>query len=98
MNVIYEYFKKIQIHTVTVISVTNNKKAKKQALVLQMNFGEKIDIKTTSALITHYYNKNNLLGKQIIAVRKFPSKNISGIISEVLILDAIKKNCSVLLL
>ena len=54
MNVIYEYFKKIQIHTGTVISVTNNKKAKKQTLVLQMNFSERIGIKTTSAQITDY--------------------------------------------
>ena len=98
MTVIYEDFKKIKIHIGTIISVTNNEKAKKPALVLKINFGEKIGIKTTSAQITDYYNKTSLIGKQVIAVCNFASKNIAGIISEVLILGAVEKNGTVVLL
>ena len=52
----------------------------------------------TSAKITHYYNQNNLIGKQIIAVCNFPTKNIAGVVSEVLILGAVEKDGKVVLL
>ena len=57
------------------------------------NFG----IKKSSAHITHYYNEQNLVGKQVIGVCNFPKKNIAGIISEVLILGAIDKEGKVVL-
>ena len=57
------------------------------------NFG----IKKSSAQITHYYNEQNLVGKQVIGVCNFPKKNIAGIISEVLILGAIEKDGKVVL-
>ena len=39
--------------------------------------------------ITHYYNEENLKGKQVIAVCNFPEKNIAGVVSQVLVLGAI---------
>ena len=57
------------------------------------NFG----IKKSSAQITHYYNEQNLIGKQVIGVCNFPKKNIAGIVSEVLILGAIEKDGKVVL-
>ena len=54
-----------------------------------MDFGQEIGIKQSSAQITHYYNEENLKGKQIIAVCNFAEKNIAGIISQVLILGSI---------
>ena len=44
------------------------------------------------------YNSDNLIGKQIIAVCNFPTKNIAGIVSEVLILGAVDKYGKVVLL
>ena len=98
MEITYEDFRKVQIHVGTILSVKNNKKARQPALVLEIDFGEKIGIKTSSAQITHYYNLKNLLGKQIIADCNFPTKNIAGIVSEVLILGAIEKDGKVVLL
>jgi len=98
MEIIYEDFRKVQILIGTVLSVKNNKKARQPALVLEIDFGEKNGIKTSSAQITHYYNLKNLLDKQIIAVCNFPTKNIAGIVSEVLILGAIEKDGKVVLL
>jgi len=57
----------------------------------------KIGIKKSSAQITHYYNEQNLVGKQVIGVCNFPKKNIAGIVSEVLILGAIEKDGKVVL-
>tara|TARA_B100000315_G_C14392204_1_gene502542 strand:- start:19 stop:354 length:336 start_codon:yes stop_codon:yes gene_type:complete len=98
MEITYENFRKVQIRVGTVLSLKINKKARQPALVLEVNFGNAVGIKTTSAKITHYYNQDNLIGKQIIAVCNFPAKNIAGIVSEVLILGAIETDGKVVLL
>ena len=81
----------------TVISVEENRKARKPALVLEIDFGDGLGIKKTSAQITDYYNESNLVEKQVISVCNFPSKNIAGIESEVLVLGAIEKDGEVVL-
>ena len=98
MEITYEDFRKVDIRVGTVLSVKNNEKARQPALVLEVDFGNEIGIKTTSAKITHYYNSDNLIGEQIIAVCNFPTKNIAGVVSEVLILGAIEKDGRVMLL
>ena len=75
----------------------NNEKARQPALVLEVDFGNKIGIKKTSAKITHYYNTENLIGKQIIAVCNFPTKNIADVQSEVLVLGAVEEDGKVVL-
>ena len=98
MEITYEDFRKVQIRIGTVLSVKNNEKAREPALVLEIDFGNDIGVKISSAKITHYYNPENLIGRQIIAVCNFPTKNIAGIVSEVLILGAIEKDSKVVLL
>tara|TARA_B100000315_G_scaffold98662_1_gene90661 strand:+ start:492 stop:827 length:336 start_codon:yes stop_codon:yes gene_type:complete len=98
MEIIYEDFRKVDIRVGTVLSVKNNEKARQPALVVEVDFGENIGVKITSAKITHYYNPDNLVGKQIIAVCNFPTKNIAGIVSEVLILGTVDKENKVVLL
>ena len=97
MEISYEDFRKVKIHVGTVLSVRENKKARQPALVLEVDFGNIMGIKTSSAKITHYYNAANLIGEQIIAVCNFPTKNIAGIISEILILGAINSEGKVVL-
>ena len=98
MEIAYEEFRKVQIHIGTILSVKNNEKARQPALVLEVDFGNKIGIKTSSAKITDYYNSGILIGKQIIAVCNFPTKNIAGIVSEILILGAVATDGKVVLL
>ena len=93
----YEDYNKVEIRVGTVLSISKNKKARKPSLVVQVDFGEKIGIKKSSAQITHYYNDNNLVGKQVIGVCNFPTKNIAGVVSEFLILGAIEKDGKVVL-
>ena len=47
MEITYEDFKKVQIRVGTVLSVKNNEKARQAALVLEIDFGNDIGIKTT---------------------------------------------------
>ena len=93
----YDIFDKVDIRIGTVVSVKKNIKAKKPSLVIEVDFGNEIGIKQSSAQITHYYNEENLKGKQVIAVCNFPEKNIAGVISQVLILGSIDKEGKVIL-
>ena len=93
----YEDFRKVDIRVGTVLSVKNNEKARQPALVLEVDFGGNIGVKSSSAKITHYYNSDNLVGKQIIAVCNFPTKNIAGVESEVLVLGAMEKDGKIVL-
>tara|TARA_B100001964_G_scaffold133349_1_gene147294 strand:- start:312 stop:647 length:336 start_codon:yes stop_codon:yes gene_type:complete len=97
-EITYEDYNKVEIKVGTVLSVKKNEKARKPSLVVEVDFGEKTGIKKSSAQITHYYNEQNLVGKQVIGVCNFPKKNIAGIVSEVLILGAIEKDGKVVLM
>ena len=85
----YDQFDKIDLRIGTVISVKKNEKARKPSLVVKVDFGKEIGIKQSSAQITHYYNEENLMNKQVIGVCNFAEKNIAGVVSQVLILGAI---------
>ena len=85
----YDVFNKVDIRLGTVISVKKNEKARKPSLIVEVDFGKEIGIKQSSAQITHYYNEENIKGKQVIAVCNFPEKNIAGVVSQVLILGSI---------
>jgi tRNA-binding protein len=98
MKITYDDFKKVQIKTGTILEVKNNEKARKPSLVVKVDFGKDVGVKQSSAQITHFYNSENLVGKQVIGVCNFPTKNIAGIISEVLILGAIEEDGKVVLL
>ena len=93
----YNIYDKVDIRIGTVISVKKNEQARKPSLVLEVDFGKGIGVKQTSAQITHYYNEENLKGKQVIGVCNFPEKNIAGVISQVLILGSIDQDGKVVL-
>ena len=97
-QITYDIFDKIDIRLGTVISVKKNEKASKPSLVIEVDFGEEIGIKQSSAQITHYYNEENLMNKQVIGVCNFAEKNIAGVVSQVLILGAIDADGKVVLL
>ena len=96
-QITYDIFDKVDIRIGTIISVKKNEKARKPSLVIEVDFGKEIGIKESSAQITHYYNEDNLKGKQVIGVCNFPEKNIAGIKSQVLILGSVDKEGKVTL-
>ena len=97
-EITYDIFNKVDIRLGTVISVKKNEKARKPSLVVEVDFGAEIGIKKSSAQITHYYNEENLMNKQVIGVCNFAEKNIAGVVSQVLILGAIDSDGKVVLL
>ena len=94
----YEDYSKIEIKVGKILSVKKNEKARKPSLIIEVDFGDKIGIKQSSAQITHYYNEENLKNKQVIGVCNFAEKNIAGVVSQVLILGAIDQEGKVVLL
>ena len=97
-QITYDIFNKVDIRLGTVISVKKNEKARKPSLVVEVDFGKEIGIKQSSAQITHYYNEENLKGKQVVGVFNFPEKNIAGVKSQFLVLGAIEEDGKVVLL
>ena len=96
-QITYDIFDKVDIRVGTVISVKKNEKARKASLVIEVDFGKEIGIRQSSAQITHYYNEENLKGKQVIGVCNFKEKNIAGVISQFLVLGSIDKEGKVIL-
>ena len=96
-QITYDVFDKVDIRVGTVVSVKKNEKARKPSLVIEVDFGKEVGIKQSSAQITHYYNEENLKGKQVVGVCNFPEKNIAGVISQVLILGSIDSEGKVVL-
>ena len=96
-EITFEDYSKVEIRVGTVLKVSKNEKARKPSSVVEVDFGKETGIKKSSAQITHYYNEENLVGKQVIGVCNFPKKNIAGVVSEVLILGAIEKDGKVVL-
>lgn len=86
MNTItWNDFEKIEFRVGTVIQVEDFPQARKPAYQLKVDFGAEIGIKSSSAQITGLYSKEDLLGRQVVAVVNFPPKQIGPFISERLV-------------
>ena len=64
---------------------------------LTIDFGE-LGIKKSSAQITALYTKEEIIGKQVIAVVNFPVKQIANFFSECLVLGVYNEHNDVVLL
>jgi tRNA-binding protein len=93
----WDDFEKINIRAGTIIEVSDFPGAKKPAYQLQVDFGE-LGIKRSSAQITALYTKEELVGKQVIAIVNFPVKQIANFFSECLVLGVYNENKEVVLL
>ncbi|MBW3003320.1 tRNA-binding protein [Candidatus Woesearchaeota archaeon] len=93
----WQDFEKVEMHVGTVLEADDFPEAKNPSYKLKIDFG-KLGIKRTSAQITKLYNKEELVGKQVIAVTNFPPKQIANFISECLVLGVVLENKEVVLL
>ncbi|MGI6036667.1 MAG: tRNA-binding protein [Limnochordia bacterium] len=91
-----EDFQQLDIRVGVVIDVQDFPEARKPAYKLQIDFGE-LGIKTSSAQITQLYTKEELVGRQVIAVVNFPPLRVAGFVSQVLVLGALNDAGVVLL-
>ena len=97
MIITWDDFEKIDIRIGTIIEVNDFPKAKKPSYQLTIDFGES-GIKKSSAQITDLYKKEELTGKQIVAVINFAPKQIANFLSECLVLGVYTDKKEVVLL
>lgn len=97
MFISWSDFEKIDIRVGTILEVQDFPKAKKPAFQLVIDFGES-GIKKSSAQITELYTKEELPGRQVIAILNFPPKQIANFKSECLVLGVYAENNEVVLL
>jgi tRNA-binding protein len=84
----YDDFAKVDIRAGVIIAVEEFPRARVPSYKAQIDFGPEIGQKWTSMQAKRDYTKEDLLGRQVVAVVNFPPKNIAGFLSEVLVLGA----------
>ncbi len=89
MEISWSDFEKVEMRVGTVVEVLDFPEARNPAYKLSVDFGEDIGIKKSSAQITVLYSREELLGKQVVAVVNFPKKQIGPFMSECLVLGAV---------
>jgi len=81
----WDDYAKVELRVGRVLSATIFPEAKKPAYVLHVDFGEDLGIKKSSAQITALYKPEDLIGKLVVAVVNFPTKQIGPLMSECLV-------------
>lgn len=96
-NLKWNEFEKVEMRVGTIVEAHDFPEARKPAYQLLIDFGSAIGVLKSSAQITIRYSKQDLIGKQIIAVVNFPNKQIGKFSSECLVLGSVNQDDVVLL-
>ena len=78
-------FEKVELRVGTIVDVEDFPEARKPAYKLKVDFGDEIGIKKSSAQITDIYDREDLIGRQVLAVINFPPRQIGPVRSECLV-------------
>lgn len=93
----WEEFEQVDFRVGTILEVEDFPKAKKPAYQLLVDFGPVIGTRKSSAQITVHYSKQELIGKQVVAVINFPKKQIANFMSECLVTGFEDQNGDIIL-
>lgn len=93
----YDDFTAVDIRIGTVVEARPFPEARKPAYILLIDFGPEIGIKKSSAQITIHYTPETLVGRQVLGVVNFPTRQIGPVRSEVLTLGFEDENGAIVL-
>lgn len=97
MTITLEDFQRVEIRIGRVIDVQDFPEARNPSYKLRIDFGP-FGIKRSSAAVSRWYRKEEMLGRSVVAVTNFPSRQIGPFMSEVLCLGAVQADGRVVLL
>jgi tRNA-binding protein len=93
----WEQFEAVDMRVGRVLAVHEFPEARLPAWKLEIDFGEEIGVKRSSAQITNY-ERSELEGTLVVGVVNFPAKQIGPFISECLVVGALDDEQGVVLL
>ena len=96
-NLSWDEFERVDLRVGTIVAAEIFKEAIKPAIKMQIDFGEEIGIKKSSAQITDHYDPQTLIGIQVTAVVNFPKKQIGPFMSECLVTGFVQPDGSIIL-
>ena len=96
-NLSWDEFERVDLRVGTIVAAEIFKEAIKPAIKMQIDFGEEIGIKKSSAQITDHYDPQTLIGIQDTAVVNFPNKQIGPFMSECLVTGFTQPDGSIIL-
>ena len=91
-EITWDEFEQVELRAGTITAVEDFPEARKPAYKITVDFGSEIGLKRTSAQITNLYEKDELVGKQIVGVVNFPAKQIGPVRSEFLLTGFFNEN------
>lgn len=90
-------FDKVELRVGTVTQVGVNKKARKPAYKVTIDFGDVLGLKTSSAQITELYQPEELIGRQVVCCVNLEPMHIGSVRSKVRIMGTESEQGVVLL-
>ncbi|MBX9584847.1 MAG: tRNA-binding protein [Gemmataceae bacterium] len=90
-------FERVELRVGTVVAVGDFPQAKKPAYKLTIDFGPEVGVRRSSAQITALYAKDELVGRQVVAVVNFPPKQVANFFSEVLVTGFVQPDGAIVL-
>ncbi len=97
LEISWSDFEKVELRVGVVVGVEDFPQARKPAYKVTVDFGPDIGQKRSSAQVTDLYTKEELMGRQVIGVVNFPSKQIGPVRSEFLLTGFTQEDGSVVL-
>lgn len=84
----WDDFAKVDIRVGRIVAADEFPQARRPAYRLRIDFGA-LGVKTSSAQVTKYYERADLVGRLVLAVVNFPPRQIANFFSEVLTLGVV---------
>ena len=96
-EITWSQFEAVEMRAGTIVAVEDFPQARKPAYIITVDFGEGLGIRRTSAQVKTIYTKDELVGRQVMGVVNFPSKQIGPVMSQFLLVGFYREDGAVVL-